>query len=370
MPGVNPGAHQPGSPPSAHRWTTQALGVSRLVPNPDTATSIMEHMSELLTASVVIPTYNRVEYIDTCLEHVRRQTVAPVDVIVVDASPDDGTQDIVGRHPWVTYVRSPHGRGTTATSRAIGLECSSGDVVVYLDDDAYPAPTWLAELLKRYGPPDVAGVGGRTDNGRPEEELEGLEEIGKILPNGQLTGNFAARSSGDVEVDHLLGANMSMRRDVIQKLGGIRDFYPGTCLREESDIALRARSAGYRLIYTPDALVRHVGGTYARGRRFDLRYEYFGARNHAVLLRTALGPSDPRARAATRQALSQVGRNLSYARRSILGQEGGGDSRIRGFANGASRALVHAVGSAVGVVRSRQYLRDLGGREDVPPTLP
>ncbi|WP_075958325.1 glycosyltransferase family 2 protein [Ornithinimicrobium sp. CNJ-824] len=323
-------------------------------------------MSELLTASVVIPTYNRVDYIATCLQHVHRQTVQPVEVIVVDASPNHGTQRLVEQFPGVTYIRSRHGRGTTATSRAIGVERSSGDVIVYLDDDAYPSPTWLAELLKRYGPPDVAGVGGRTDNGQPHEEHEGLDEIGRLLPNGQLTGHFAARSSGDVEVDHLLGANMSMRRDVIQELGGIRDFYPGTCLREESDIALRARAAGYRLIYTPDAVVRHVGGTYARGRRFDLRYEYFAARNHAVLLRTALGPDDPRARGAARHALAQVGRNLTYAGRSVLGHEGGGDSRIRGFANGASRALVHAVGSAVGVVRARQYLRDMGAREDVP----
>ncbi|WP_289019458.1 glycosyltransferase family 2 protein [uncultured Ornithinimicrobium sp.] len=323
-------------------------------------------MSELPTASVVIPTYNRVDYIATCLDHVQRQTVPPVEVIVVDASPDDATQRVVEGYPAVTYIRSPHGRGTTATSRSIGLERSTGQVVVYLDDDAYPAPSWLAELLRRYGPSDVAGVGGRTDNGRPHEELEGLDKIGKLLPNGQLTGNFAARSAGDVEVDHLLGANMSMRRDVIEELGGIRDFYPGTCLREESDIALRARAAGYRLIYTPEAVVRHVGGTYARGRRFDLRYEYFGARNHAVLLRTAVGPDDPRGRAA-RHAVAQVGQHLMYAGRSIVGHEGGGDSRIRGFANGTSRALVHAVGSAVGEVRARHYLRDLTALKDETP---
>src|SRR5690606_24666990 len=145
----------------------------------------------------------------------------------------------------------------------------------YLDDDAYPAPNWLAELLKRYDAPDVAGVGGRADNGRPQEEAEGLDEVGRLLPDGRLTGHFAAITLGDVEVDHLLGANMSMRREVIDELGGIRDLYPGTCLREESDIALRARKAGYRLIYTPDAVVRHVGGTYAQGRRFNLRYEYY-----------------------------------------------------------------------------------------------
>lgn len=316
-------------------------------------------MTDQLSASVVIPTYNRAAYIGTCLEHVRRQTVKPVEVVVVDSSPGDETERVVRSWDGVTYVRSGHGRGSTATSRAIGVARTSGQVIAYLDDDAFPAPTWLAELLRRYGPDDVAGVGGRTDNGRPEEEHEGLDQVGKLLPNGVLTGYFAAVTPGDVEVDHLLGANMSVRRDVLEELGGIRDLYPGTCLREESDIALRARSAGYRLIYTPDAVVRHVGGTYARGRRFDLRYEYYGARNHAVLLRTALGVHDPRTRAANREAVHQVARHLQYAGRSVLGHPGGGATRLRGAANGLSRAVVHTVGTVVGVARARRHLADL-----------
>lgn len=318
------------------------------------------------SVSIVIPTYNRWGYIGPCLEHVRRQTVRPREVVVVDSSPGYETQEVVARFPEVSYCRSPHGRGTTGTSRALGLEMSTGEVVAYLDDDAYPAPTWLEELLKRYDAPDVAGVGGRADNGRPEEESEGVDRVGRLLPNGHLTGYFSAITPADVEVDHLLGANMSMRRQVIQELGGIRDYYPGTCLREESDIALRARAAGYRLIYTPEAVVRHVGGTYARGRRFDFRYEYYAARNHVVLLRTALDPRDPRAKTALKGSVTTAAGYASYAARSVLGRRGGGRTRLGGFANGSTRALISLLGAAVGWFKSEGHLRDLRTQRNTP----
>lgn len=289
----------------------------------------------------------------------RVQTVQPREVIVVDASSTDATAAIVETLPDVIYIRSPHGRGTTATSRAMGLEKVTADVVAFLDDDAYPEPDWLAQLLARYESPQVAGVGGRAINRQPGEEGEGVDQIGQMLADGSLTGYFAAVPDQDVDVDHLLGANMSMRVSVIRDLGGIRDFYPGTCLREESDIALRARQAGYRLIYTPDAIVHHMGGTYAKGHRFDRRYEYYAARNHAVLLQTTLGPGDPRARANVRAVVSRVGSHLRYAARSVAGKPGGSPNRARGLANGVSRAIVHSAGAITGYIAAARHLRQL-----------
>lgn len=310
-----------------------------------------------LTASVVIPTYNRADYVDVCLDHLHRQTVPPREIVVVDASPGPGTRHVVERHEGVEYIHSPHGRGTTATSRAMGLARTTADVVAFVDDDAYPRPDWLEQLLRRYADPSVAGVGGRAVNGQPDEETEGADCVGRLLDDGRLTGFFAAVTDGDIEVDHMLGANMSMRRAVIEELGGLRDLYPGTCLREETDIALRAREAGHRIVYTPDAVVHHVGGSYAKGHRFDRRYEYFAARNHAVLLNTALPPGDPRARANVAAAGRRVLSHLRYAQRSVMGRPGASPHRLRGLGNGLSRAVVHTAGTVVGSLAARRFRR-------------
>lgn len=305
--------------------------------------------SPALSASVVIPTYNRPDYLRTCLEHVGAQTVTPVDVVVVDSSPGPETQRVVEDFPGVRYLRNPKGAGSTATSRALGVAASSGSVVAFLDDDAYAQPDWLEQLMARYVDGRVAGVGGRAVNGQPGEEREGVGEIGRFLPNGSLTGYFAADPGCDVDVDHLLGANMSFRRSAVDEVGGIQDHYPGTCLREETDIALRLRLRGYRLVYAPDAVVRHVAGTYAKGRRFDLRYTYYGNRNHVVLLARTVGLRDPRFRRHLGVALGQAGGQVGYAARALRRFSTGNGSVVRGVGNGLLRSVATLAGTAAGL---------------------
>lgn len=306
---------------------------------------------EPVTASVVVATYNRPDHVRTCLEHLRRQSVRPRETVVVDASPNTATREVVADFPDAIYARNERGRGSTATSRAIGMALCTGDVVAFIDDDAFADPTWLAELVARYDAPDVGAVGGLARNRRPGEESEGLGEIGLLLPDGRLTGNFAANPGHDVDVDHLLGANMSVRRSVVEELGGIHDHYPGTCLREETDIVLRMRKAGHRIVFTPEAAVDHIPGPYAKGQRFDLRYAYYGERNHLVLLARTLGTSDSHFRAYYGTAARTIGRDLARGLAALAGRpDPAPRRRLRGLASGVARALAGSAGVAVGSV--------------------
>jgi GT2 family glycosyltransferase len=282
--------------------------------------------------------------------------------VVVDASPNDLTREVVERHPDVEYRRNPLGIGHTATSRAIGVEDAEEDVMVFIDDDAYADPDWLERLLEPYRDDAVAAVGGRARNGQPGEEHEGIGQIGLLLPNGRLTGYFAATPNQVIQVDHMLGANMSVRSSVVRELGGIRDFYPGTCLREETDIALRMRRRDLRIVYTPFAVVEHVGGRYARGRRFDARYRYFGARNHVVLLATTLGWRDPHVRTYARTVGRLFRHELATGLRALK-HRNSSQAKFRGLAGGLTRASVDLAGAVAGVVaalRATAALRNRG----------
>ena len=247
------------------------------------------------TVSVVVVTYGRPESVRECLEHLQRLDTPPLEVVVVDSTPADTTRRLVREEfPDVRLLHSTLGRGTTPESRQMGFAVTRGDVVAFVDDDAYAAPDWLDELVAPYADPDVVAVGGRADNGIPGEEHEGLDRIGRLLPDGRLTGSFAADPGRVVEVDHLLGANMSFRRSALAAIGGIRGNYPGTCLCEESDISLRLRATGGRLLYTPRAVVRHMAAPYGiGGKRFDRRYLYYARRNHLVMLVRNFGWRDP-----------------------------------------------------------------------------
>lgn len=318
-------------------------------------------VSARLSTVVVIATYERPEYVEECLSHLEQQSVAPDRIVVVDASPNDRTREVVARHPAVEYRRNPLGIGHTATSRAIGVEGAEEDVIAFIDDDAYAEPQWLERLLEPYGEPDIAAVGGRARNGQPDEEQDGIGQIGLLLPDGRLTGYFAAATDRVIEVDHMLGANMSVRSAVVRALGGIRDLYPGTCLREETDIALRMRRRGLRIVYTPFAVVDHVGGRYARGRRFDSRYRYFGARNHVVLLTTTLGWRDPHVRRYGRTVLRAAGREVVVGLRAMKHRQGA-RAKVQGLAGGVRRSSVDLLGTAAGVVAAVRATSDMRRR--------
>ncbi len=244
----------------------------------------------MFSVTVIIVTYNRPDYVKTCLERLRRQTRLPEQIIVVDGSPDDRTKAVCAQFPDILYLRNEAGLGHKTRSRNIGLQQATGEIIAFIDDDSFAHPTWLEELLKPYNDPAVGAVGGRALRNQPDEDKQGVNQIGKLLPNGELTGNFAANPGRDVQVDHMIGCNMSFRHSVLEELGGLREHLQGiTGTREDSDAGLRVGAAGYKLVYAHRAVVDHLGAPIAKGERFDLRYIWRHQRNHIILLISNFG---------------------------------------------------------------------------------
>lgn len=321
------------------------------------------------TASVVVVTYERPEHVARCLDHLLAQTVSAQEIVVVDSSDGGETARLVrDRFPSVAYEVNPLGRGATATARNIGYQRTTGDILAFVDDDAYAEPEWLERLLPFYGDPTVGGVGGRQIRKRPGELVEGLEAIGQLRPDGTLTGNFAADPGHPLDVAHLLGANMSFRRAAIDRLGGIRDGYRGTCIREETDLCLQVALAGYRLVYTPDAVVEHVAGPYAKGERFDLRYAYWGQKNHLILLIRNFGLTSAVVRAYLARSVRDAGRDAATRMARAWGRARGRDGSGALQAGGAAvlRPAVVAAASVSGVVTGWS----LAARDRTPPSTP
>jgi GT2 family glycosyltransferase len=234
--------------------------------------------------TVIVVTLNRPECVRRCLACLREQEVTPRQIIVVDASSNDLTGRVVEAYSEVLYLRNERGCGHMTHGRNLGLLHAIGTVIAYIDDDAYVHPGWSEAVLAPYADPSVGGVGGRALRGQADEAQEGIESIGKLTGWGQILGNFAAEPDSIIDVDHLIGCNMSWRAEVLARLGGLRDDYPGTEIREETDLAIRVKSLGYRIVFQPRAVVTHVGAPQAKGKRFDIRYTYFASRNHAELL--------------------------------------------------------------------------------------
>ena len=85
--------------------------------------------------SVLIPCYNKAEYINDVISSVMEQTHPPDEIIVVDDASTDESVDVIRQWP-VTLLQHQSNRGPSA-ARNTALDAASGDVVLYIDADAY-----------------------------------------------------------------------------------------------------------------------------------------------------------------------------------------------------------------------------------------
>jgi len=281
--------------------------------------------------TLLVITYKRAPFLKQLLEHVSRQVLAPHQVLVVDGSSDDESAAVAAEHPAVTYVRNPAGAGNMTSSRNAGLAHVTSDVVAFLDDDAYPRPDYVERLTEFCAArPEVLLGCCRAINGVPGEAERGRDAIGRFDARGSMSGNFGADPGRDLAIDHGLGATMWIRTSLLRTLGGFREYFPGTAAREDSDLFFRATQLGHEAWFVHCAVAEHVAAPQEGGERFDLRYMYWGAHNHAILLLAAFGLTPFFLRAVLFDLLQQLSYGGAWYRR-------------------AGRTAVVAVGWLVGV---------------------
>lgn len=242
--------------------------------------------------SVCIVTYRRLNVLLRCLQSLREYLDDSTQVIVVDASPTDSRQQVEAVRPGTVYVHDTAVAGWMTRARNVALLHATGTIISFIDDDVVISAGWESAVLGAFEDTTVDAVAGRTRNLQPgEERYDRL--IGALLPDGSLTDGFASNPARPVDVDHGIGANMSFRRETLARLGGFRDDYPGTAMREDTDIYLRIRRLGGRSVFVPAASVDHLPAPHVRGTRFDLRYQLYARRNHVVLLARHAGLGSP-----------------------------------------------------------------------------
>lgn len=144
-------------------------------------------------------------------------------------------------------------------ARNLGIRESRGEFIVFVDDDAVPQAGWLAKLLKPYSDPKVLSTGGgiipEWETARPSWFPEELDWLVGCFYEGHTKEPKAVRN--------VIGANMSFRRIVFEKAGyfstKIGAIGKKRLAGDDSELCMRVRStfgAG-RIIYVPDALVKH-----------------------------------------------------------------------------------------------------------------
>jgi glycosyltransferase involved in cell wall biosynthesis len=227
------------------------------------------NLNEQPKVSVVVATLNRQELLIEMLTKLLQDQADILEIIIVDQTEEFGQElkDFIDSHPIIKYFYFKEKKLTAA--RNFGWQKAQGEIVLFLDDDAMIFPGLVRAHLQNYQDENVGAVTGKevlADN--LVFETSGRAQEIKI--NGEIIHNPTAQKKG--EVDSCWGANMSMRREIIEKLGGFD--YDILLIRDESDLSMRLRLAGYKIIFEPAARIIHKtfksGGT-----RFDKRMDWY-----------------------------------------------------------------------------------------------
>jgi len=192
------------------------------------------------TASVIMTNLHSSQLGDV-IEALRRQTIRPLEVIVVGQdryglAHDDG---------WVRVVATP--RPTPpAVARNVGLAYARGEICCFLDSDCVPVENWLALLLDHQARGQLV-VGGSIGF-QPQTYWQLCDNIACL-------GAFMATASPG-QRPYLLSGNVAIHRTVLRHTGGFDPRFRQAA-GEDAELGLRIRSKGYTIQFEPRAVVYH-----------------------------------------------------------------------------------------------------------------
>jgi GT2 family glycosyltransferase len=213
--------------------------------------------------AVVIPSWNCAELLPSCLDSLRRQ--AEIETFVVDNGSTDGTVDLL-RARGIPHLTLPQNRGFAAAVD-IGVGETRAPLVLPLNADAELAPGAVAAMVaasKR--DPRIGGVAPRilqvegkardVATARLYSAGQALTKDGRGVEVGAGELQTAADELGG-EVFGVCGAACLLRREIFTELGGYDESF--FSFYEDVDLNVRARIAGWRFEYVPEAVVWHLG---------------------------------------------------------------------------------------------------------------
>jgi GT2 family glycosyltransferase len=209
--------------------------------------------------SIIIITRNRASLLRHCIEHVLSQPYPHKEIVVVDSSSNDESEQVVTQFPEVIKVRLLGQRNNRPQAYNEGIAASSGNIIAFVDDDAMVQPSWLESLIEAYHDETVGGVGGRViEIPWPHCDLVSGPPRMFVKPSGRVIGkDWGLFSMEKVEVDHLAGGNMSFRSEILEQVGGLDPNYTLANLRVETDLCVRVKMAGWRIMFVPSMAVVH-----------------------------------------------------------------------------------------------------------------
>ena len=201
--------------------------------------------------SVIIPVRTLTPELREAITHLQKLDPPAYEILVF---PDETPAQ---KLPGVTFIAS--GPLTPPEKRDSSLRHAAGDVLAFIDDDAYPAPNWLAQALPRFADEAIAAVGGPAIT--PPADSWQAQVSGAVLTSWFGSGPARNRywPTGSVRVvDDWPSVNLIVRQKTFAAIGGFKTkSWPG----DDTALCLEIIRRGQKIIYDPKMLAYHHRAT-------------------------------------------------------------------------------------------------------------
>ncbi len=197
--------------------------------------------------SVVVCSHNGARTLRDSCEGLLRLEYPDFEVIVVDDGSTDQTAAIASEYDFV--VLRTRNRGLSR-ARNTGLHVATGEIVAYLDDDAYPDPHWLTYLAAAFlnsSSAKHAAIGGPNI---PPPDDGPIAACVAHSPGGPIHVLLSDR-----QAEHIPGCNMAFRKSCLEAIGGFDPQF--RVAGDDVDVCWRLQQQGWTLGFSPAAVVWH-----------------------------------------------------------------------------------------------------------------
>ncbi len=242
--------------------------------------------------SVIIPTRNRAASLKSLLDSLKNSESlngTEIEIVVVNNGSTDRTKELLARemalsrgHRLVVVEEKLSGK-SNAVNR--GLSMARGDVLMIVDDDVFVDPLCLVKHLQAYEQGEFSAFQGKV--------LPGKDRHGRSADPLRLREyNIPHIDYGSeiLEIRGLTGTNMSFQRHVLEKVGRFdARLGPGASgFSEDTEFSIRIRKAGFKIGYTPHAIVYHELNPDRYGRAYHRSVQYRKGLSRSIYRRDSL----------------------------------------------------------------------------------